>query len=656
MHFELLGRDGAGRLGKWHTPHGVVETPALLPVIHPGRQAIPASEMHAKFGVRMVITNSYIAWRDPWLRQRALDEGIRQLIGFPGPVMTDSGTFQMYFYGRTIEVGNAQIVDFQRRIGSTVGTILDIFATPGMTEEEAGQAVDTTLARAREAVQLRGQGERFPHEAEERMGLALPVQGGTFPALRERSAREAAQLDAAMHPIGGVVPLMEQQRYRDLAEVIAASQRALPAGKPVHLFGAGHPLVFPLAALLGCDLFDSASYSKFAQDERLILPDGTAHLRELEELPCACPVCANTTAQELRSLPQQEREGQLARHNLHVSMAELRRVRQAMRDGRLWELVEQRCRAHPALLDGLRALAGHTAWLERKEPVSKPAAFFYTGPETLTRPTIVRLQQRLLTHYRSPCDQACVVESSRPFGRHVAGLWAKARNHGIQLLVKTPWGAVPAELDDMYPLAQSANPELWDRDAGKGFTRHLDAMLAAHGWKLLDRAELDALPDPERGEGMERAHVAAVCDVQFGRGAGDALLRGELGFRRSATTGKVRNVYSQGEHVLSLRASDGLFTLKLAGARRLHERPGLRVVVDGDSAPFQREGRNAFSRFVRSIDPALRPEDECLVVDEADALLACGRIVLPADEVGTFAKGMAVQVREGIAPRSPDAA
>lgn len=641
MRFELLARCGGARLGRWETPHGAVLTPALLPVIHPGQQAVPAREMRERFGVQMVITNGYIAWRNPALRERALREGIRGLIGFEGPVMTDSGTFQMYFYGKALEVDNATIVGFQRDVGSTVGTILDIFATPGMGQQEALQAVETTLQRAREAQAHKGD-----------MGLALPVQGALFPELRERCAREMGALDAALHPIGGVVPLMEGQRYRELVEVVGASQRGLPPGRPVHLFGAGHPLVFPLAALLGCDLFDSASYSKYARDDRLLLPDGTALLGELEELPCACPVCSATTARELRGLPQPEREAQLARHNLHVSLAEVRRVREAIRQGRLWELVEQRCRAHPQLLEALRALQGLGPWLERREPLSKPGALFYTGPETLQRPDVQRLRARLLARYASPCHAAAVVEGApRPFGRHLGPLWARARAAGIQLLVKTPLAAVPVELDEMYPIAQSAEPALWDRDAGKGFTRFLDQLLAAHAWKLVEPAELQGLPEPPQPADLDEARVAAIAAMQFGREAPQAMFEGGLRFRKSPGTGRVRNVFAGGAHVLSLRAGDGLFTLKLEGARRLHSKlpaPRLRCVVDGDAAPFVRAGRNAFARFVRAMDAELRPGDECLLVDEADALLGVGRVLLNAEESVSFQRGMAVDTREGV--------
>ena len=69
-----------------------------------------------------------------------------------------------------------------------------------------------------------------------------------------------------------------------------------PAG-PVHLFGAGHPMVFALAALLGCDMFDSASYAKFARDDRFMFPEGTASLSDMKEVHCHCPACQSHSYQ-----------------------------------------------------------------------------------------------------------------------------------------------------------------------------------------------------------------------------------------------------------------------------------------------------------------------------------------------------------------------
>jgi len=145
----------------------------------------------------------------------------------------------------------------------------------------------------------------------------------------------------------------------------------------------------------------------------------------------------------------------------------------------------------------------------------------------------------------------------------------------------------------------------------------------------------------------------ATADVQFGRGAADALLGGEVRYVVSKNTRKVRNVIVDGEHVLSLRAEDGLFTLKGAGARRLWKsfpRPQLRVFVEPDAVPFAREGKNVFAKFVVDADPDIRPGDEVLVVSPGDELCAVARAAMNRREMLAFRRGVAAHVREGVPP------
>jgi len=104
--------------------------------------------------------------------------------------------------------------------------------------------------------------------------------------LRARCAEEMGKIDCDIHPVGGVVPLMENQRYDELVRCIVSSKMHLPLSRPIHLFGAGHPMVFPLAIALGVDMMDSSSYAKYARDERFIFPWGTKKLQDMEEIPC----------------------------------------------------------------------------------------------------------------------------------------------------------------------------------------------------------------------------------------------------------------------------------------------------------------------------------------------------------------------------------
>lgn len=643
LSFEIKGRDAAARLGRLSTPHGVVATPTLLPVINPNIAYVGAREMRQAFGTQMIITNSYVIRKSDKLREVALAEGVHKLLDWDGPVMTDSGTFQMYVYGK-VSVEPDDIVAFQRDIGVDVGTILDIFSTPDRTLDEARQDWAVTLARAKSAAAIKGA-----------MALNGTVQGGVYPELRRQCAREYRDVAVDFHAIGGVVPMMERQMWPTLVDAVVAAKQELDPSRPVHLFGAGHPQMFALAALLGCDLLDSSSYAKYAKDGRMMYEDGTRHLAELADNPCACHVCASHTPAELRALPPAERERALGIHNLAVSFAEIRRVREAIRAGRLWELAAARCQTHPTLADGFRRALDHAAWIETLDPLSKPSAFFHTGPDSGRRPEVLRARQRLLARWRPRGDIVLLpAPAQKPVGEAYAELAARAAAKPVSLAARSVFGPIPFELDATYPFAQSVEPATPDDATRADAERFTRALAQALGVQLLQEAALDALPDggPPRDPLIER--VRAVADHQFGEGAADALLAGEkVALRVSPNTGKVRNVTVDGEHVLSLRAEDGLFTLKIAGARRLHRAfpfPRLRVVVHADSAAFNREGKNAFAQFVERWDPALRPGEECLLVTWADELVACGQMHLAATELGFFKRGLAVHVREGVGP------
>jgi 7-cyano-7-deazaguanine tRNA-ribosyltransferase len=463
--FELVDRDCTGRIGILHTPHGKVRTPALLPVVNPHKVTIAPERLASEFGFQALITNSYIISKDAHLRERALEGGIHDLLGFQGTVMTDSGTFQAHVYGK-VEVSNEEIVSFQRDMGVDIGTALDVFTEPWDGQEKARAGMEETLSRIEEASSIRGD-----------MALAGTVQGGLYPSLREEMASRLGEMDVQVHPIGGVVPIMENYAYRDLVRVVLAAKRGLPPGRPVHLFGAGHPMVFGLATLMGCDLFDSASYAKYAQDGRMMYADGTRHLKDLGESPCGCPVCRQHDGESLRSLPKAEREVAMAEHNLWACQDELRVVREAIREGSLWDLVDRRSRAHPMLFEGYKELCLQAGQLEPYESISKPSPLLYTDHLSMRRPIVMRYARRVFSRYTYPDKRVLVgfEEGSRPYGRHYADAMAKVLEVAdAHFNVKTVLGPVPIELDEFYPVAQTVeaarrrDPAYAPHDGGQG--------------------------------------------------------------------------------------------------------------------------------------------------------------------------------------------
>ncbi len=624
--FEIKERDAAGRICRFETPHGTITTPTVLPVINPGSMSISPDEMR-KMGAQAVITNSYIIYKNEKFRKIALEKGVHELINFSGPVMTDSGSFQIYMYGA--DISPLEIVEFQRDIGSDIGTILDLFSL-NATKHKAIDEVNETIARARASVSVKG-----------KMMLACTVQGGTYPDLREKCAREVGGLNADVHPIGGVVPLMEQQRYKELAEIIIASKKGLPPSRPVHLFGAGHPMVFPMAVALGCDMFDSAAYIKYANGGRMIFPDGTAKLDEMEELPCSCRVCSSYTVKELKEMDERERTEKIAYHNLYQTFAEMRRIREAIRGGWLWELVERRAISHPSLMDAMEVLKREKKWLEEWDGVSKKRAFIYAGRYSMHRPAIYRLHNRLMERFSFSYPKSVILqEKGKPYSRYYRNLKGRKAN----FVVDSSLGLIPMELEEMYPVAQSVFPLKLDEEG----MRIVRAFNKKFKEKLPVVTETNNL---EKGANFDLQKIMAVADMQFGRGAGKALFSGDIEMVKSKKTGKIRNVYCNGKHVVSMRATDGLFTLKAAGAEILHnsfEAPKLRVVIEDDAVPFVRGGKNVFAKFVVDCDEELRPYDEALIVNKKDELIGVGQCRMNRREMLSFEGGMAVKTREGI--------
>ncbi len=596
---ELKHRDGLARICKFRG----VETPALMPVINPNKIVISPREMMEKYGVEAIITNSYIIWKTPKLRERALKDGLHKMLDFSGLIMTDSGTFQQHVYG-DVEVENRQIVEFQRDIGSDIGTMLDVFTEPHFSEEEVKRAIDETARRGKEAKNYKGN-----------MLLAGPVQGSIYPHLRKYAAKIMNRIDFDYYPIGGVVPLMEEYRYGEVAESIIMAKMYLNPSKPVHLFGAGHPMFFPLAVLLGVDFFDSAAYIKYARDDRLLFPHGTLHLKEIKYPPYYSPILEKYDVEDIRKMPKEDRIKILAEHNLYMSVEEIRRIKQAIHEERIWEYAESRAKGHPRLLEAYIKILKYRRFLEKFEPKSRKSAFFYLGKESMRRPFVLGVKRRLKVFEKGNI----IMELPRPWSANVEKIPRDA-------MVRTPFGLVPIELEDTYPFAQSEFP--WE-----------------------ERINLPENYEQISQEDFDLRKIMAIADFQFGKGAGEAMFQGEVKIIKSKNTGKIRNVIVDGEHVASLRAEDGLFTLKIDGARRLHNFfpfPILRVVVNDDSAEFNREGRNVFAKFVINCDKGIRPGDEVLIVDAKDDLLAVGKSIMNCWEMLHFSKGMCVKVREGI--------
>ncbi|MCC7568586.1 MAG: tRNA guanosine(15) transglycosylase TgtA [Candidatus Methanofastidiosa archaeon] len=568
--FEVKAKDGLGRIGKFQVGKKAVETPTIMPVINPGKVVVSPAEMKEQFGTDIIITNSYIIHSSPRLREKALAQGVHRLLDYEGIIVTDSGSFQLMQY-RDVDVTNSDIIRFQGDIGVDVATSLDIPTLPDTPYAQARRELETTIARAKEARELR---DGY---------LNGTVQGSTHMRLRRASARAMAAMDFEVHPIGAVVPLFLDYRFKDVVDIVLTAKQELSPAKPVHLFGAGHPMALSLFVLLGCDLFDSAAYVLYARDNRYLTVSGTKKLEEMAYLPCRCPVCRRHTPQSLLALPPEKRVRELSLHNLHVTYEEFARIRQAIHEGSLWDYVEMRVRGHPKLYFAFKEVSKYRRFIQAYDPLVKRSTPFYTGIESRSRPVFATARARASERLPAP---------------------AVTLRHPL-------FGAMPASLCHTYPF----NVEM-----GEEYYADVD-----------EDVMIRELADYQYGRGVG-ARLFDGGTVSYSRT--DRV--------RSVTDGTDVIATLRARDGLFILGKAGQERL-----HRILPAPTYRVVVDNEVAPFVKERGDVFAKFVRGVDPSLYAGEEVLVVDEDDTLLGSGWLQLAPREIPFFSRGIAVRTRRG---------
>jgi 7-cyano-7-deazaguanine tRNA-ribosyltransferase len=449
LSFETRDKDLLARIGRLKTKTCTVETPLLFPVINPVTQLIAPKRIREEFGFEALITNAYIL--KSRVGGRPVEEGVHKFLGFDGAVMTDSGAYQILVYG-DIRATQKEVVQYQEQIGSDVATILDIPTGWTVTEDLAERTVNETIKRAKEF---------FGYKTREDVLWVGPVQGGRYLNLVAHSAKEMSRLPFQIHALGSPTEVMERYRFDVLVDMIMTAKMNLPLDRPLHLFGAGHPFMFALAVALGCDLFDSAAYALYAKEGRYMTESGTHRLEELDYFPCTCPKCARATPKHVRELPAKGKEAFLAEHNLCVCASEIRRVKQAIRDGRLWELLEIRAHAHPALMTAVKRIGKYSEFIERHAPSVKDSGLFYFSSLGLARPEILHYQKRLQERYAKPKQATTLLlfpqTQTKPFHKaHEYRQFAKTlrQKNAHICFYAAPFGIIPIELDEVYPLSQ----------------------------------------------------------------------------------------------------------------------------------------------------------------------------------------------------------
>lgn len=448
--FEIKATDLAGRIGEIRTKKGSLETPCILPVVHPVRQSIAPKDMD-KMGFKAVMTNAYITLKV--FGKIAEEKGIHRIIDYDGIIMTDSGGYQILEYG-SLDVSPIEMAIFQEKIGSDMALVLDTPTGIGVDRKRADETVKMTLKAAKETLNVvKAKGTLW----------VGPIQGGSYLDLLKKSAKLTGKMKFDLFALGSPTEVMESYNFDLLARMIITVKQSIPIDKPLHLFGAGHPLTIPLAVALGCDLFDSASYILYAREGRYMTDYGTLRLNDLNFLPCTCSICSNYTLKEIKELESEERIKKIATHNLNVLLKEVKATKQAIEDGRIWEYLGIKARAHPKLWQAFKLLINNYEFLEDGTPLFKPRALFFYEHYDLMRPEVLRHHRKLVEDISIASEKKTLLilpESDvkpfykSPFYMKLANALGDALKEVQICFLALPFGIVPVELSDIYPLSQ----------------------------------------------------------------------------------------------------------------------------------------------------------------------------------------------------------
>jgi queuine tRNA-ribosyltransferase len=356
--FRVIAVDGEARRGELHTPHGVVQTPAFMPV---GTQGTVKATRHADLegaGADIILGNTYHLFLRPGDELIARRGGLHQFIGWHRPILTDSGGFQVFSLAerRVISEEGAQFrshldgtlhmltperaVDIQLRLGSDVAMVLDECLAYPATRD----AVADSMARSvRWAQRCRERFTACRAEARQREGGAQfgIVQGGVFQDLRDESAAQTVSIGFEGYAIGG----LSVGEPADVMYAVAESTaRRLPADQPRYLMGTGTPEDLVECVARGIDMFDCVLPTRNARNGQLFTSQGRINIKNARyaeddgpaDPACGCETCRRYSRAYLRHLFM---AGEITSatlntlHNLTFYLDTMRKIRDAIAFG-----------------------------------------------------------------------------------------------------------------------------------------------------------------------------------------------------------------------------------------------------------------------------------------------------------------------------------
>jgi queuine tRNA-ribosyltransferase len=360
FRFEVLKTDPSGaRLGRLTTPHGVIETPAFMPVGTAGTVKGMTQQALEELGVGLLLANTYHLYLRPGHELIARMDGLHRFMAWSGGILTDSGGYQVFSLADLRKVSDEGVrfrshldgsshlltpekaIDVQRVLGSDIGMLLDECIEYPASRDRAHDAAERSLdwaRRSRAAIHAGAPSASNPGQV-----FFAIVQGGAYADLRSENAERLVELDFPGYAVGG---LAVGEPHDLTCEIAAGTVACLPQDRPHYLMGVGKPEQLADYVRCGVDMMDCVLPTRNARNGWLYTRQGPLHIknapyaadtRPVDE-SCACMVCRRYSRAYLRHLFQaNEILGSIlnTHHNIYFYLDIMRAIRESIAAGDL---------------------------------------------------------------------------------------------------------------------------------------------------------------------------------------------------------------------------------------------------------------------------------------------------------------------------------
>ncbi|WP_019533517.1 tRNA guanosine(34) transglycosylase Tgt [Paenibacillus ginsengihumi] len=357
-HIKTCKQSGA-RLGRVHTPHGTIETPAFMPVGTQATVKTMSPEELKQMDAQIILSNTYHLFLRPGHEIVSRAGGLHGFMNWDRPILTDSGGFQVFslsemrkiseegvefrshLNGDRLFISPEKSIEIQNALGSDIMMAFDECPPYPAEHSYAKQSLERTTRWAERCLKA--------HARPGEQALFAIVQGGMYADLRKQSVAELTSMDFPGYAIGG---LSVGEPKHLMYEMLEVTTPLLPHNKPRYLMGVGSPDALVEGSIRGIDMFDCVLPTRIARNGTVMTSSGRLVVRNAKfqddfgplDPECSCYTCKNYSRAYIRHLIKADETFGIrltTYHNLHFLLELMRQVRQAIREDRLLDFRDE---------------------------------------------------------------------------------------------------------------------------------------------------------------------------------------------------------------------------------------------------------------------------------------------------------------------------